>query len=163
MVERGTPNALVWVRFLHRPQESMKHQHQKDINGCGIASLANLLNKSYDSVKKDFEEKFYPVDKGIKVFDMVRYLNGLGLKYELFFFNQNPKNFHKENANKCSKINNSITLIAKSKKYPVGHYLLRNGNVWVDSWYNLPSIDNVKAGTRKTLPTNPWYVICPTV
>ena len=34
-----------------------KFQHQKDLNGCGIACLANLLNKQYDAVKKDFESK----------------------------------------------------------------------------------------------------------
>lgn len=139
----------------------MKYQHQKDINGCGIACLANLLNKPYDKIKSDFERKFYPITKGIKVFDMVNYLKGLGLNYELKFFNQNPKHFNKTEADKFSKIPNSITLIVKSEKYPVGHYLLRTKSGWIDPWHNLPSIDNVKAATRKTLPTNPWYVIYP--
>lgn len=139
----------------------MKYQHQKDINGCGIACLANLLDKPYDKVKQDFEKKFYPINKGIKVFDMVRYLNGLGAKYELKFFNKNPKHFNKIEASKFSKIPNSFTLITKSSKYPVGHYLLRTKMGWVDSWINLPSIDNVKSGVRKSLPTNPWYVIYP--
>lgn len=44
-----------------------KLRHQKDLNGCGIACLANLLDKSYDWVKKDFENKFYKIEKGIKV------------------------------------------------------------------------------------------------
>jgi hypothetical protein len=140
----------------------MKWEHQKDINGCGIACLANLLNKPYDKVKKDFEKKFYSINNGIKVFDMVSYLNSLGLKYELKFFNQNPKHFNLVEASKYSKRRDSITLILKSEKYPVGHYLLRVKNGWVDPWYNLPSIDNVQAGIRKTLPTNPWYVIYPT-
>ena len=74
----------------------MTYQHQKDINGCGIACLAN-------------------------------------------------------------------TLITKSEKYPVGHYLLRTKNGWIDPWHNLPSIDNVQASIRKTLPTNTWYVIYPVI
>ncbi len=137
----------------------MKYQHQKDINGCGIACLANLLDKPYDKVKQDFEKKFYSIKNGIKVFDMVKYLNGLGLKYDLKFFNQNPKHVNKLEADNFSRKFNSITLIAKSDKYPVGHYLLRTKKGWVDSWINLPSIDNVKSGVRKTLPNNPWYVI----
>ena len=46
-----------------------KLQHQKDINGCGIASMANLLDRDYDLVKKDFERKFYTIEKGVKIFD----------------------------------------------------------------------------------------------
>jgi hypothetical protein len=139
----------------------MKYQHQKDLNGCGIATISNLVNKPYDKVKSDFEKKFYSIKKGIKVFDMVKYLNGLGLKYELKFFNQNPKHFNKLEADNYSKIKGSITLIFKSGKYPVGHYLLRTKVVWIDPWFNLPNIDNMKAGVRKTLPTNAWYVIYP--
>ena len=85
-----------------------------------------------------------------------------GLKYESKFFNQNKKyTYDKVEGNKYSKIPGSITLIYKSEKYPTGHYLLRVKNGWVDPWYNLPSIDNVKADIRKSLPTNPWYVIYP--
>ena len=136
-----------------------KWQHQKDINGCGIACLANLLNTPYDKVKKDFEKKFYNIDRGINIADMVRYLKIHNLDYRSKFFNTN--NYNASEAGKYSKITNSITLIVKSDKYPIGHYLLRTEEGWVDSWYNLPSIDNVHAGIRKKLPSNPWYVLCP--
>ena len=136
-----------------------KFEHQKDINGCGIACLANLLNKSYNWVKKDFENKFYTIEKGVKIFDIVRYLEIHGLIYKSKFFNRNKTN--KKEANVFSKINNSITLIVKSDKYPVGHYLLRTKNGWIDPWYDSPSIDNVKAGVREKLPDDPWYVLYP--
>lgn len=139
----------------------MTYQHQKDINGCGVACLANVLDKPYDVVKKDFEKKFYTTDKGIKVFDMKSYLNGLGLTYDLKFFNQ--KDFNKKEADTYTKISGSITLITKSEKYPIGHYLLRAENGWIDPWYDLPSIDNVQAGIRKSLPNNAWYVIYPVI
>lgn len=135
------------------------YQHQKDINGCGIACLANLLNKEYDFVKKDFEKKLYPIDKGINVADMVWYLKTQKLEYSSKFFNQ--KTINSKEASAYSKINHSITLIAKSEKYPIGHYLLKVEGGWVDPWYNLPSIDNVHAGLRKKLPANPWYVLYP--
>ncbi len=134
-----------------------KYQHQKDLNGCGIACLANLLDIEYDIVKKDFEKKFYKINRGVNIADMVRYLETRGLKYKSKFFNR--RNFDKDEANKYSRLNNSITLIVKSEKYPAGHYLLRVEDGWVDPWYNLPSIDNVYAGVRKKLPNDPWYVL----
>jgi hypothetical protein len=142
--------------------KNQKYIHQKDLNGCGIAALANLLNKSYDFIKKDFEKKFYTIEKGINIADLVRYLETKNLKYKSKFFNQNKKYiYNKIDGDKYSKIENSITLICKSKKYPVGHYLLRKNKIWIDSWVNLPSIDNVHAGTRKKLPENVWYVLYP--
>lgn len=135
------------------------YQHQKDLNGCGIACLANLLKKDYDVIKKDFEKKFYSIDKGINIADMVRYLKIHKHDYTSKFFN--TKTYDAHEAKKYSTIEGSVTLIIKSKKYPVGHYLLRVKDGWVDSWYNLPSIDNVHARLRKNLPDNPWYVLYP--
>lgn len=136
-------------------------QHQKDLNGCGIASLANLLGKDYEVIKKDFERKFYTIERGVKIFDIVNYLKTKRINYKSKFFNQNKKReFNKKEGDRYSKIIGSITLIVKDRKYPVGHYLLRVKNGWVDPWYNLPN-RNIKAGLRKRLPGNPWYVLYP--
>lgn len=138
-----------------------KWQHQKDLNGCGVASMSNLLGKEYDLVKKDFEKKFYTIESGVKIFDIVNYLKTQKLNYKSKFFNQNKKyDLNRKEASKYSKILGSITLIAKNKKYPVGHYLLRVKDGWVDPWYNLPN-KLIKAGVRKRLPGNPWYVLYP--
>ncbi len=139
-----------------------KLQHQKDINGCGIACISNLLGKPYDWIKKDFEDRFYTIERGVKIFDVVSYLETHKLKYKSKFFNQNKKSkVDVGEADAFSKIPGSITLIAKNKTYPIGHYLLRTKDGWVDPWYNFPSIDNVRAGMRKELPGNPWYVMYP--
>ncbi|MDB5266228.1 MAG: hypothetical protein JWN89_43 [Parcubacteria group bacterium] len=138
-----------------------KWQHQKDLNGCGIACLANFLDKPYDTVKKDFESKFYTIERGVKIFDIVNYLKTKNINYKSKFFNQNKKyEFNKKEGGKYSKIIGSITLIAKNEKYPVGHYLLRVKDGWVDPWHNLPD-RNIEAGIRKRLPGNPWYVLYP--
>lgn len=140
----------------------IKIQHQKDINGCGIACISNLLNKPYDSIKKDFENKFYTIEKGIKIFDIVKYLKTHHFDYASKFFNQNKKyKISVKEADRFSKIEGSITLIVKNNKYSIGHYLLRVRSGWVDPWYNFPSIDKVRAGVRKKLPNNPWYVLYP--
>lgn len=65
---------------------SKKLQHQKDLNGCGIACLSNLLNKTYDWVKKDFDSKFYTIERGVKMFDRVNYLKTQKLEYKSKFF-----------------------------------------------------------------------------
>jgi hypothetical protein len=136
-----------------------KYQHQHDINGCGIACIANLLNLPYQQIKQDFEAKFYKINKGIKVFDMVSFLNGLGMDYTIKFFNHNK--YDPILAEKYSKIPNSITLIRKNQIYPVGHYLLRTDKGWIDPWFNFPSIDGVHAGLRQELVGYPWYVVYP--
>jgi len=149
-------------RLLIYTMNKYKLQHQKDLNGCGIACLSNLLDKPYDQIKRDFEHKFYSIERGIKVSDLLSYLKMRNFEYKSKFFNQNRKyEFNKKDADKFSRITGSITLIVKSDKYPVGHYLLRVKNGWIDPWYNLPSIDNVHARIRKKLPDNPWYVIYP--
>ena len=139
-------------------------QHQKDLKGCGIACIANLLNKTYDEVKRDFENKFYKIDRGVKIFDIVNYLKTLGLEYKSKFFNQSEEHKHKRNeASTFSHIPNSITLIAKSDVYIVGHYLLRIENGWIDPWINIrfAPLAHAKAGVRKELPGNAWYVLYP--
>ncbi len=138
-----------------------KIRPQKDPNGCGIACLANLLNRDYDEVKTDFENRFYTIDKGIKMFDIVKYLNKKSLNYKSKFFNQNKKyKLNVEEADCYSRIPGSITLIKKNEKYPIGHYLLKVQGGWIDPWYNLPDRD-IEAGIRRKLPGNPWYVLYP--
>jgi hypothetical protein len=131
----------------------MKIQQQQDSNGCGIACLANLLNQPYKEVKREFEYDFYSIDSGIKIFDIMRYLEMKKLSYQCAFLNQNPK-YHTKNQNKktLSKIPGSITLIAKNSTYPVGHYLLRTSKGWIDPWYNFPDIHTPYAGIRRKLP-----------
>lgn len=137
-------------------------QHQKDLNGCGIACLANLLDIPYDKVKRDFETKFYSIEDGVRIFDIVNYLKTRNLYYKSKFFNQNKRHLSsREDVDKFSKITGSITLIAKNEKYPIGHYLFRTKNGWVDPWLDFPIIDRVRAGIRKDLPGNPWYVLYP--
>lgn len=140
-------------------EEQHKFQHQHDLNGCGIACVVNLLGRPYEDVKKIFEKNFYNIGRGIKIFDLAKFLNSFGYNYSFKFFNHNA--FNSIEANKYSSILYSITLIQKNETYPVGHYLLKVKEGWVDSWINYPSIDNVHAGIRDVLPGNPWYVIYP--
>ena len=154
--------------FVQQLSLMKKYQHQKDINGCGIACIANLLSLSYGEVKTDFENRFYKIDRGVNIADMVRYLDTKGLKYKSKFFKRGNNlqsgkvlSGAELERDKYSKILGSITLIIKSEKYPIGHYLLRIRDGWIDPWIDLPSIDRVRAGVRDRLPDDPWYVLYP--
>ena len=137
----------------------MNYQHQHDINGCGIATLANLFGLDYLTVKSEFEERFYSIKNGIKVTDVVKYLAFKGLKYKAKHVNL--LKISASEAINLAKQNNSIVLIKRSEKYPIGHFFLRKDGFWIDPWYNLPSINNVHSGVRDSLPNLPMYVILP--
>lgn len=56
----------------------------------------------------------------------------------------------------------TIVYIAKSKQYPVGHYLVRWRGQWMDPWINGvsdPVMRRSKAGWRKRLPGRPIYAV----
>jgi hypothetical protein len=48
--------------------------------------------------------------------------------------------------------------------YPEGHYLVRKGNIWMDSWINFKNNKKVfqaKSGFRKKLPGRAIYLVRP--
>ena len=55
----------------------------------------------------------------------------------------------------------TIIFIARSKKYPAGHYLaMGSGKGWMDPWINFPSeLKSSRAGFRKKLPGRPIYAV----
>lgn len=138
----------------------MKYRHQHDLNGCGIACLANLLDTDYQIIKSEFELAFYKINRGVKVTDIVRYLATKNLKYKVTYINL--KKLSEVQIQTFIFQNNSIILLQRSDKYPIGHYLLRVETGWIDPWYNLPIIDNVYAQIRTELPGVPMYVIAHT-
>ena len=131
--------------------------HQHDINGCGIATIANLLQTTYEEVKQEFETKFYPITRGVKVTDITRFLKLKGLDYMVKHINE--KKVSDSDGVEMAKELNSIVLIRRNAKYPIGHYLLRVKDGWIDPWLNLPSINQVHAGLRNELPNPPMYII----
>lgn len=58
----------------------------------------------------------------------------------------------------------TIVLTKRSKEYPVGHYLVRYENQWMDPWLNFldnKDVKNAKSGFRDELPGEPVYAILP--
>ncbi|MDN5275878.1 MAG: hypothetical protein JWN33_527 [Candidatus Saccharibacteria bacterium] len=123
--------------------------------GCGIACYAFVLGISYTDAKirlgseQASSERFW-------VKSLADALNKAGLGYE-------PK-YIKPHIRSRIYQEGVIVLIKRSKRYPVGHYLVRHQNAWMDPWINLPynaNINEAKSGFRKRLPGAPMYAILP--
>jgi len=126
---------------------------QKDQFGCGIACIAFVVGKTYDEVIKVLGR-----DKaetaGFYCRELCRILEKFGCHCEHYYLK--PK-WRKEIYQ-----NGVIVFIKRSKRYPVGHYLVRYKSFWMDPWINFlkdKDVENAQAGFRRRLPGKPIYGI----
>ncbi len=123
--------------------------------GCGIACFAFVLNISYNhavkllGLRQASSARFWVKDFAVA-------LNKEGKSYKAKYIKPHLK----------SKIykDGTIVLIRRSKHYPVGHYLIRYEDTWMDPWINLPyskNISEAKSGFRKRLPGSSMYALFP--
>ena len=124
---------------------------QEDELGCGVSCVAFILSISYENALDLFINGIRKAkSQGFLCKDLVTVLKKAGLSYEFKYIKiKIRKKIYKEN---------TIVYLRKSKKYPLGHYLVRSDNRWMDPWINFPSED-IKAGFRKRLPEKPIYSI----
>ena len=126
---------------------------QEDSFGCGVSCTAAVLNVSYQKAMFLYQNgRKKAAEIGFYCREIVKALAKGGLDYEY-------KHIGKKQRKKLYTPG-SIVYIRKSNKYPVGHYLYRWKNTWMDPWINFPN-KNVEAGFRKRLPEKPIYVIYP--
>jgi hypothetical protein len=123
--------------------------------GCGIACFAFVVNVSYGEAARLLGKKQSNSNR-FWVKDFLYQLNRAGLKYRSMHIGKKYKR----------RIYNdgTIILIYRSKKYPVGHYLIRHEGQWMDPWINLPANNNIEhaeSGFRKRLPGKPMYALLP--
>ncbi len=119
--------------------------------GCGIACFAFAAGLTYKEAayylgpKQAASNRFWCKDLAVA-------LTLFGVTYH-----------HKHlNSLLVSKINTegTIVLIARSKNYPAGHYLINHEGFWMDPWINLPfnrNINDAQSGFRNALPGRPIY------
>ncbi len=118
--------------------------------GCAVACVASRLGISYKKALCLFRPEL-EATKGYYCRDVCRALAKRGKKY--CYCRCKPR-MQKE-LNKLG----TIVFIAKSKKYPEGHYLLKTRNGWMNPWINLPKITPARAGFQKKLPGNAAWLI----
>jgi|GEM_PF-597686 len=130
---------------------------QENPLGCGIACLAFVLGFDYQKTLRLFKKGRQKANnKGFYCRELVKVLNSQGRNFEYRYIKgKTRKKIYQDNV---------IVFIKRSKKYPLGHYLCRYKNLWMDPWINFQKNRNIKetkAGFRKRLPGHSIYAIIP--
>ncbi len=127
---------------------------QKDSLGCGIACVAFILDKNYTDTKKYFKGLGDVNKTGYLCRDLVRVLAKKDLNYDYHYLKR-----------RITFKEGTIVFIKRSKRYPVGHYLVKAKNGWMDPWINFDSqsfdLKKAKSGFRKKLSGKAIYAITP--
>lgn len=127
---------------------------QEHPNGCGIACFAFIGDLSYQQAA-DFLGPEQANSNRFIVSHFAKELNRFGKPYELKHIRPNEK---------VEYVEGMIVLLRRSKQFPVGHYLVRHEQEWMDPRINLASDGQFKhpeSGFRKRLPGQPMYILIP--
>ena len=122
--------------------------------GCGIACFAFACGVNYRQAEEFLGSDQAQSNRFI-VKDFIAQLNRFGLPYKARHIHSGARVVYGEGM---------IVLIRRSRRYPVGHYLIRHKGKWMDPRINLTSQRDVrlaKSGYRSRLPGQPMYVLEP--
>lgn len=129
----------------------MKPITQEMLMGCAIACSASLANLSYKQMRRYFDDsKVKEKTLGFYNRDIVNALNKIGIQ---------AKSFSAKRWGKIKIKPETIVFIKASDRYPVGHYLLKTKDGWMNPWINCPNITPAKSGFHKRLPGKISWVI----
>lgn len=131
----------------------MKSTVQEQPMGCAVACVASLCGISYKSALNLFMNKSYASTRGYYCKEISQALLKRGLNYG--WKKVSPKTHYLLNKEGI------ILFVARSKKYPAGHFLLKTSKGWMNPWINYPQIATAKAGFQKGLPGKPQWIMYP--
>jgi len=130
----------------------MRAVTQKHPMGCAIACTASLIGKTYRQTLNLFSHPKYASTRGYYCREICEALKKAKLNYTW-------KKIIPITKKKLSKYG-VIVFVARSRKYPAGHFLLRTKNGWMNSWINYP-IKPVTSGFQKKLPGKAQWILFP--
>jgi hypothetical protein len=131
----------------------MKLVAQEDEFGCGVASVASLLNLSYQDALKLFNPEFAGI-RGYFCVDLVEALYQYGHCYCW----GGIEALGSEKLQKLASIPGNIVFVDNSGGYPFGHYTTNTPNGWMNSWANFPQAPPT-ASFERDLSGNLIYVV----
>lgn len=124
---------------------------QEEPLGCGIACVAYICEISYKTAKKKyFKNNNRAITLGYFCKDLVTALSKAGKSYSFMRVKKKP-----------TFKNGTIVFISRSKRYPMGHYLVKTDYGWMNPWINFPDIKPARSCFSKKLPGKPVYMIFP--
>jgi len=121
--------------------------------GCAVACVASLAGKSYNKTLGLFAHPKYASTRGYYCKEICEALKLEGINYTWKKLTPKTKGLLKKHG--------IIVFVARSKKYPAGHFLLNTNKGWMNSWINYPSIRPAKAGFQKQLPGKAQWILFP--
>jgi hypothetical protein len=128
---------------------------QKHGAGCAVACVAYILNISYDAALKLFSKPKQAIDHGFFCSEIVNALQKKGSTYTYGKALPTKK--------RLLKVPFTIVFIARSKKYPIGHFLVSTEDgLWMNPWINFPCIASAESDFQKRLPGKAQWIIYPT-
>ena len=131
----------------------MKAIVQEHAMGCAVSCVAYLTKISYKKSLGLFPNPKLAAARGSYCSEITLALKKKKLIYKWIKISPKAKNLLKEK--------DIIVFIGKSEKYPLGHFLLKTNNGWMNPWVNFPCIAPAKAGFEKTLPGKAQWIIYP--
>ncbi len=154
---RHTPLSTLVFIILNSTLTSMKKSITQEFDyGCGVACFAFACDISYQqAVTKLGREQ--SVAHGWRPSDLVKALNDYGHMYKNHYVRK--KEFYPQHYPE-----GTIVLIERSETYPVGHYLIKHHDQWMDPWITMPTdskLSNARSGFRKKLPGKVMYALIP--
>ncbi len=129
----------------------MKLITQEEPMGCGVACVASVLKVSYKKALNLFKNKEHSFGRGYYCKELIDSLKKGKLSYTYSKYNDSHKDILMKDG--------TIVFIKRSKKYPLGHYLVRYKGKWMNSWINMPCIAPAKSGFETKLPGKPQWII----
>jgi hypothetical protein len=127
---------------------------QKHGAGCAVACVAYVLSVSYDMALKLFSRPKQAIDRGFLCREIVSALSKGGRHYTYCKAIAANKKF--------VRVPGLIVFIARSKKYPIGHFLTRTvEDSWMNPRINFPCIASAESGFQKRLPGKAEWIIYP--
>ena len=134
-----------------KKRESITQEHG---TGCAVACTAFILNLSYRAALKHFSKPAHAWGRGFYGREVVAALKNSGREYSHCYVKSNRRGL--------LTVPGAIVFIARSSRYPSGHYLVRTRRGdWMNPWINFPVIAPAKSAFEKRLPGRPTYVIYP--
>jgi hypothetical protein len=124
---------------------------QEHMAGCGAACAAFVEEVSYVKILKRFKKgKENASFRGFYAYHIIQALTDPKGYMHCKVLAHNKQDIHEDG---------TIVYIAKNKDFPIGHWLVRYKDTWMNPWINYPSIKNVKSGFQDELPGKPMYAI----
>lgn len=128
---------------------------QEHLMGCGIACVAFVCGVSYAVARRRYFRGLGDADRrGYLCRHIVTALSAAGRRYNYRYLKQRMR-----------YPPGTTVFIRRSKRYPVGHYLVKTERGWMDPWLNFDSaacaIRKARSGFRRRLPGKAIYALCP--